>query len=82
MQSQNGWCWLCSNNPNFMHPKLGSPLLPVVTLPAHPRSLETGRGRRHWPSSQSHRQGVKRTATKDSKPFPNEPLTRIPIRRK
>lgn len=19
MRSQNGWCWLCSNNPNFMH---------------------------------------------------------------
>lgn len=34
MQSQNGWCWLCSNNPNFMHPVPGSPLLPVVTFSA------------------------------------------------
>lgn len=34
MQSQNGWCWLCSNNPNFMHPIPGSPLLPVVTFSA------------------------------------------------
>jgi hypothetical protein len=37
MQSQNGWCWLCSNNPNFMHPMPGSPLLPVVTFSAQPR---------------------------------------------
>lgn len=37
MQSQNGWCWLCSNNPNFMRPKPGSPLLPVVTLAPRPR---------------------------------------------
>lgn len=37
MQSQNGWCWLCSNNPNFMHPMLGSPLLPAATFSAHQR---------------------------------------------
>lgn len=48
MQSQNGWCWLCPNNPNFMRPKPGSPLLPVVT---HSATVETGRGRRHWSSS-------------------------------
>lgn len=37
MQSQNGWCWLCPNNPNFMRSKPGSPLLPVVTHSAHRR---------------------------------------------
>lgn len=58
MQSQNGWCWLCPNNPNFMHPQARVTVASRCHPPGTPSRPDEGEdsGLAHEPS----RQGMKR----------------------
>lgn len=58
MQSQNGWCWLCPNNPNFMHPQARVTVASRCHPPGTPSRPDEGKdsGLAH----ESNRQGMKR----------------------